>query len=194
MGPASPHFVTGRYSRFMPARLLANYEASTHDPLLLNLREEIRLVDARLTDLLQRVDSGESGQLWERLGRVFARFREARAKREMDAAKAAMLDLETLLEEGHTDHLAWREIGVHLELRRKLVESETRRVLTSQQVLNQTEAMIYMAAVTQVITQNVTDKTVLAAIIRELQRIILHQSKLPMALTDHEAVEAGDSA
>ena len=40
---------------------------SNLDPALLELRGDIALTDARLADLLGRVDSGESGALWARL-------------------------------------------------------------------------------------------------------------------------------
>src|SRR4051812_32142589 len=63
-GPALPQFKHGRYSRSLPTRLAAQYEAAQSDPVLMELRDEIALNDARLADLLGRVDTGESGSLW----------------------------------------------------------------------------------------------------------------------------------
>lgn len=66
-GVALPHFRTGRRSRDLPARLAARYQEARSDPQLLELREGIALVDARIADLLARVDAGESGARWRAL-------------------------------------------------------------------------------------------------------------------------------
>ena len=55
---------TGRYSKHLPTRLLADYEAALADPNLLSAREDIAKLTARQADLLRRVDSGEAGALW----------------------------------------------------------------------------------------------------------------------------------
>jgi hypothetical protein len=60
VGPASPHFKTGRYSRLLKdIKGIGNhYERALTDPDLLTLREEIALVDARLGQLLEKVAHG----------------------------------------------------------------------------------------------------------------------------------------
>src|SRR5512137_2855467 len=55
-GIASPLWKHGRQSKYLPARMRDAYNASLTDKELLELRGEIALVDARITDLLQRVD------------------------------------------------------------------------------------------------------------------------------------------
>ena len=77
-GMALPQTKTGRYSRDLPTRLAARYQESLSDPDLLALREEIALIDARLGDLLKRVDSGESGVLWDLLQKTYREFVMAR--------------------------------------------------------------------------------------------------------------------
>src|SRR5690349_13713695 len=66
-GIASPQYKTGRYSRVLPTRLQSRYDAARTDAALLELRDDISLLDARLEDLLSRVDTGESGVLWASL-------------------------------------------------------------------------------------------------------------------------------
>src|SRR4051794_17890811 len=51
-GAASATFKTGRRGRFLPRRLRERYEQALDDPTMLELRDEIALVDARLSDLL----------------------------------------------------------------------------------------------------------------------------------------------
>src|SRR4051812_28697546 len=69
-GPASPTFTTGRHSKYLPARLLARYQEMTQDAELLALRDEIALIDARISDVLQRVERGESSRIWRELAAV----------------------------------------------------------------------------------------------------------------------------
>jgi hypothetical protein len=178
-GPASPHFRTGRYSRFLPARLVARYREGELDPELLSLRQEIALVDACLTDLLARVDTGESGRLWDGLTKAFHTYRQARANRQLDTMRTALEEIESWLARGTVDHLAWAEISEKLEQRRKLCESEAKRLIAMKAVLNQQEALLLMGAITDIITRNVPDKRVLAQIVVELQQITL-QNRVPV--------------
>src|SRR3954469_9482211 len=67
-GHASPHFKSGRYSRYLPSRLSERYHEAQADQRLLELREEIALIDARLCDLLATED-------WEQIYRVIEQRR-----------------------------------------------------------------------------------------------------------------------
>lgn len=51
-GTASIHYRSGRYSKHLPARLTERYQEAQTDQRLLELREEIALIDSRLSDLL----------------------------------------------------------------------------------------------------------------------------------------------
>lgn len=66
-GAMQPAFKTGRYSKSLPTRLAARYEELAADPELLNIRDEILVLRARLSDLLSKVDTGESEASWERV-------------------------------------------------------------------------------------------------------------------------------
>lgn len=56
VGPASPHFVTGRHSRLLKEikGFGTHYERALADPDLLRLDSEVALIDARIGDLLER--------------------------------------------------------------------------------------------------------------------------------------------
>lgn len=58
-GIASPHFKTGRYSKSIPTRLAAVYEASKDDPDLLALDDEIALTDAQINIVLSELEAGD---------------------------------------------------------------------------------------------------------------------------------------
>jgi hypothetical protein len=68
-GVASTQFVNGRRSKDIPSRLTERYQEALVDDELLALRDDVALIDARLGDVLGRVDSGESGRIWAELGK-----------------------------------------------------------------------------------------------------------------------------
>jgi hypothetical protein len=61
-GIASPTYKEGKYSKHLPQRMREAYALAIDDPQLLEQREQIGIIDARLIDLLARVDTGESGR------------------------------------------------------------------------------------------------------------------------------------
>ena len=171
-GLASPHFKTGRYSKHLPSRLAAQYIAAESDPRLLELRDEVALTDARLADLLARVDTGESGALWQSLQAL--RMEVIACKRAGDSVGQTVA-LNALLDtvgQGHADYRAWAEIGGVIEQRRKLVESERKRLVEMQQTLTVERAMLLIGAISGVIKAHVHDRTTLAAIGRDIESII----------------------
>jgi hypothetical protein len=165
---ASPQFKTGRYSKHLPTRMLANYEQAQRDPELLNLREDISLIDARMSDLLRRVDSGESGKVWNDLRTAWRAVKRATND---DEKTMAIAELGPLIEHGYMDTQAWGEIGGLLEQRRKLVESERKRLIEMQQMMTAGQAQMLIAAVYQVVSDHVSDRASLAAIGAGLQAL-----------------------
>jgi len=183
-GPASPSFKHGRYSRFLPARLQERYQEAVADGELLALREDIALLDARLAEVLGRVDSGESSRVWQELQRAYAELRAARGSPERMAA--ALTELGQLIESGLADYAAWDDVRSLLDQRRRLVESERRRLVEMQQMLTAEQAMTLLAAVTDTVRRHVTDRHALAAIAADLSRIV--------ANTAGGSVDAADAA
>src|SRR5262245_50957479 len=81
-GIALPQTKSGRYSKHLPSRLLATYEEAKRDPEILALRDEVALIDARLAELLKRIDTGESGASWKQLQENFRELRVALKNRD----------------------------------------------------------------------------------------------------------------
>lgn len=171
-GIASPHYSTGRYSKHLPTRLQARYEAAAGDSELLALRDDIALTDARLSDLLTRVDTGESGALWARLQEL--RLEVIACKRAGDTVKMAeaLNALLDLIGQAHTDYRAWGEIAAVLEQRRRLVESERKRLTDMQQTLTVEKAMLLIGAIGGIIKAHVQDRQTLASISNDIQGLI----------------------
>jgi hypothetical protein len=181
-GIASPTFKTGRYSKVLPARLTGRYEEAQSDGELLALRDEVALTDARLSDLLSRVDTGESGALWAALGKAYQDLQDAQyisdPKKRGSVMAALMGEIGALITQGQGDYQAWHEVGAVLEQRRRLVESERKRLVEMQQTLTVEKAMLMIGAIGGIIKAHVADRTILSKISADIS-----------ALTSHEASE-----
>lgn len=168
-GIASPTFKTGVYSKYvLPPRLRERYDAALDDPALLEQRREIALVDARVGDLLARVDTGESGAIWGALVAAKADLAAAPDTAKRTAAMGAILEL---ISKGHADHQAWRELGAALEQRRRLVESERKRLVEMSALMSAEQAMLLMNALLMAVKANVSDRAALGAIQNEFLRL-----------------------
>lgn len=180
-GLASPLLKHGRYSKHLPTRLAGRYEEALRDTELLALREDISLLDARLGDVLARVDTGESGWLWSRLKEQATDLRAARRAQDTVAAAAALNDLLSLVDAGHQDYAAWSDVRSLLDQRRRLVESERKRLVEMQQTLTVERAMLLVGAVAGIVKAHVTDRAQLAAISADLGALL---DRSPPGYTD----------
>lgn len=164
-GIASGTFKDGRYSKYIPSRLAARYQDAADDPTLLQLGHDVALVDARLADLLGRVDSGESGSLWRAVQQAFTQYSLVKGGKDDAKGFAA---LESAIEAGTNDYAAWSEISSLLEQRRKLVESERKRLIEMQNTLTVTQVMNLMGALAGIVKRHVSDPAILTHIQTEL--------------------------
>jgi len=175
-GIASATFKTGRYSKHLPTRLAATYQEVQRDPDLLALTEEVHLIDARLIDVLGRVETGESGQLWREVRATYQKLSDANNAKDMDAARQALGTLGDLITHGHADWAAWVDVRTLIEQRRKLVESERRRRIDMQQMITAERAMVLLAAVVDTVRRHVHDDAALAGISADLEKLVAHAS------------------
>lgn len=172
IGQTSGTFRTGRYSKYLPTRLAAKYEAAQADPDLLALREEVTLIDARLSELVERVDTGESEALWQTLQGVYAQLELTLQAR--DVAKMATLirRMGELIKAGSEDNEAWQDIFGAVEQRRKLVESERKRLVEMQSMISSERAMLLISALVNIIRTHVRDRDAMAAITADIGKLI----------------------
>jgi hypothetical protein len=172
-GVASPTLTTGRYSKYLPERLLERYQDAAQDADLLAMRQELALLDARLADVLQRVDTGESGALWKNVQDAFRDFeRERNSEREFVAWKR----LASTIQDGMADYAAWQEVGRLIDQRQRLAESERKRLVDMRQMITAERAMVLLAAITDTIRRHVSDRSTLAAISADLARLAAVES------------------
>ena len=172
VGIASPNYKTGRYSKYLPSRLAGRYQEAVNDPGLLELNHEIALMDARLTSLLERVETGETASLWEDVSRAWAELTAAIREQNKVKQQETAVKLDALIRSGQDDYEAWHEIQDTIEQRRKLVESERKRLVEAQQHVTTVQAMTLIGNILAIIKNNVTDAKTLQAISADVGQLV----------------------
>lgn len=172
-GLAHPRTSHGKYSKDLPSRLALRYEEARTDEELLALREEIAVIDVRLGDLLTRVDSGESGAVWRKIKKTYRDMsRAVRAGNQQEFAEL-LNEMGQLINRGHGEYAAWNEIFKAVESRRKVTESERKRLTDMKQIMTAEEATHLLSFVVATIRKHVKDRRTLASISQEISKYVV---------------------
>jgi hypothetical protein len=170
-GIALPQTTTGKYSKHLPTRMLAAYEASQRDPELLGLSEEVNVTDAFLVDLHDRMTAHDTDSWRMTLLATLYAFKDANLAKDADAARASLNKLESLIVNGATPAQCRAEIRHWQDHRRKLAESERKRLIDMQTMVTAEQVTLLVRSLTGVIREHVTDPTALRAIANALSAI-----------------------
>lgn len=172
-GVDSPHFKTGKFSKSLPDRLAVNYEQALSNPDIVSLKEEIALVDAHMLELVEKLRTGgDSTNTWRLLGDTLMRFRSAKR----DDVKAGFLDqILKLIEQGITESMIWDDIYESIAQRRRLVDTEYKRMVQYGHMLNIEQLMSIIGALLSVIKRYV-DRDTYSKISGELRGLVSKDS------------------
>ncbi len=170
-GVAHPNFRHGRYSKHLPANLLDRYEAGLADADLRKLDDEIALVYARQTQVLDRLGTGEGQPAWEAVKEAHAAIVEAVKAGRPEPLKAALDRLGQAIAQADGERDTWSQLLALIERRRKLVESKARVEALGEQAVAARELMALAAAQLDIIRQHVQDRAALAAIAAEFRAL-----------------------
>lgn len=167
-GIASPHFKTGRYSKYLPGDLTELYQHSRRDPGLLALRDDLALLRARLCQLLQ---SAESQNLWYEAKSAWVELKKSIPAKDQKTMKAGIEKLDDIFERGLKDVGTWQEIYQVVEQSRQLRATEHRRLHDKQLVMTAAEGFTLIRAMTAAVRATVTDPETLRRISEEFGKI-----------------------
>lgn len=179
VGFAASAYKHGRYSKHLPGRMLPGYRKSLRDENLLTLTEQIAILDARIEDLLVRSDSGEAGVLWVELRSTYRALQIANRDGNLDVARLSLVTLGDLITRGAVDSAIWLEIRSTFESRRKLVDTERKRLIDMEQLVSVDRMLEFVASLTDVVQQHVTDPDTLTAIAAGLARLLNTDRRRP---------------
>lgn len=171
-GLASPHFTTGRYSKYLPQNLLSAYEDTVNDPELLSVRQDIHLLDALIATKLPLLETGESGAYWEQAAKYIRQARIAYKTENYGTLEDALNELEALTDNRRLHYATEQEIKSDLALRNKLVDSENKTLFNKERALTAEQAMLLVSALLDSVKRNVLDTGALSAIQTDFVRLV----------------------
>jgi len=148
-----------RYSKLLPIRVLFRYEQAMKDAERLALNDEIALIDARLGDVLSRVDTAEAGTHWVKAREACISLVESSRSQDAEGIAKAIAKLEHHIGVGVNDYAAWREVSQLVTERRKLVESERKRLVQMKSVVRIEEAVAYIRSFIEIVRGLVDGET-----------------------------------
>lgn len=171
-GERNGAFKHGRYSKHLPAYLQDDYQAAVTDTELLDLTANVGLVDVRLQDLLRKLADGESLESWSSLGNLLGPLAKAVEERNGTRATELMRKVLEAWQAVYDDSVVWKEIIEVTEARRKLVESERKRLIDMDLVITADRAYMLVAFLQDIIMRHITDDGVKASIAYEIRRVL----------------------
>lgn len=128
-GPTHPNWKHGRRSKLfshLPSKLRASFEASITDPDLLSVRSELALVDSRLHELLDRLNSGETHDRMVKLSTTIHQLQSATNAPDpsLPAIKAIADRARALIDVSFGEDSVWGKIQDTISSRISLTETE----------------------------------------------------------------------
>ncbi len=178
VGVANPNFSTGKYSKALPLALREAYERVRRDADLLSLRDDLAVVDARLDQLLQRIEETPDDSTIRSLVEGIGAAKELLS--EDPAAALARLDVILVaLGRVQADGKVWAEILGTQEQRRKLADSERKRLEALREYVTRDRLLTLVAGLLECIARHVVDKKVLRKISTEIQTMTIGGVRTP---------------
>lgn len=178
-GPASLSWKHGRSSRYaalLPERMREAYQRAESDSERLNMLAEISLVDARLADLMKRVDAGSANEMVNELVDGVRQVAAAMRKRQWVDAMEVMLELEKSVVAPEQDQAAWMEIWTLVDRRSRLVDAEQKRMVNLRQYVSSTDVRMLLMKVVDIVQRHVAEPRAISAILEDLRAFFTERS------------------
>lgn len=175
VGAANGNFSHGRYSKLLPLNLAEHYQRSRTDPDLLSMREDMALADARLAELAEQLGSVLPPPTVERVEELRGQAVESARDGDMDNVVAVLDTMAEALRHAQGSEVIWAEVRRTQEVRRRLGETERKRLEALREYVTRDRLLTLMAAIIEVLGRHVRDPRVLGAIRGEIEAMALGQ-------------------
>lgn len=184
-GLGLPQTKNGRYSKYLPGKLLSAYTDATSDPDLLSLRQDIHLIDTLLFNNFQALDTDESGEAWKAIRKSVIDMQLAFNKDDYGKCLILLAEMRDIIDKRVLHYATEQEIRDKLEQRRKLVETVHKIDFQKERAITAEQAMLLMSALLDSVRRNVTDNGSLSAIQADFIRLVgtTHQHQLDESTT-----------
>lgn len=180
------NFKDGRYSKVMPQNLVKHYETTVNDSRLLELRDDIALVAALISDSLSDLQENYKSSL-QYFKLMATLLNEISIETDMasgqlpDILESKIKQFGELFYKAQAEHAKRQELLIMVDQKRKLTESERKRLLELHSLFSAEQVMAMMGGVLSIIRENVSDLLVQERIAEGIRKLInqSNQKQLP---------------
>ncbi len=156
-----------RRSKYLPDTLAERYETLLGDRTLEVIRDDIALLELRLSQLLERAKYGEQPDKWEYVSTRFVYLTQMIHQENVKEVEKTLKEISVALQGVDQDYKAWAQIMDLLEMRRRMAESETKRLVDTGQMISAEDAMKLVQNLLGAVRRHVADKESYRAIAYE---------------------------
>jgi len=148
MGRASSNFKHGRYSKYMPAGMRERYFESINEPSVLELIDEIGIIDSRIADRLTALEekTDVSSSTWRTVRTLWRTFMGHIRSGNQEGQQELLRQLNEVITSGSQQADVWDDLLNLVESRRKLVDSEGRRMEVKANIVTVEQAFYLVSA------------------------------------------------
>lgn len=193
-GMASPHYKGRDYSKRIPkgaGNLLESYVEVRNDQELLNLSGEAALIAARVSELVGKIDVGESLERWKKVREQWRIYSMAIRAKDSLAASDAKAELDKLLSITPQEWYVWDEIYKAIRELRGVTSQEQKRRMDMNALVSTEEAIGFISEVLAVVKKELEDDPKkMRRIYGKAQEVLLKHSTI-LAATNEEGAEDG---
>jgi len=133
--------MTKRYQKFIPERLAEKYLEAVNDPEIIALNDDIALVETRIKQLIERIDTDEPPPVWADARAAFNEFMMYKRIKDTEKAGEVLNLLEDIFNREASDRESWDEIFSRLEQRMKLASEERKRRMDMRNLMDAEQVM-----------------------------------------------------
>lgn len=175
VGVRSPHFVTGKHSKYLPKKILEKYnEAFLLDDPYSN-RDEIALLDARVMMLTQQMQVTDNEEIISSVAAIRLAVDDYIKDNDKEKDPKVLLkiadEVSEILDNFANERRRWYEIYDVLENRRRLTESEVKRDALAQHQISENQAVVLIAAIVDIMKRHIDDRNTFNSIAAEISNL-----------------------
>ena len=175
-GFAHPNYKHGRYSDYMPEKLLHGYRRQLSDRDLLHQRDEIAAIDSMIFESWKKMSDEESGALWKELRKAWREMEQEQVlastptlsqqtrAAHLRAASDKIALVGDLIRRGAYDFQVQEEILNLFERKRRLIESQGKREVQERLLISYEDASVMFGDLAEAVLAEVEDEDVLVRI------------------------------
>lgn len=155
--PAGRPPVNGIYSKHLPTRYIADFEEYMANPNLIAMREGMALIDVRVGELLQCLETADAPQAWNKIAVALAMIEKDIKDAKFDNLQGIVDVIRDAITAHKNDRDVWHELIHLIDERRKIADVERRRIEAARKYLTLQEANAMMAFFTASVMKHVSD-------------------------------------